>query len=39
MDRLREVRESRNISQRELARRCGFSPAQIYRYESGDNEP
>lgn len=39
LDRLREEREKAGISQRELARRCGLSPTQVYRYEIGDNEP
>lgn len=39
IDRLQEIRERLGISQRELARRCGFSLAQIYRYESGTTEP
>jgi transcriptional regulator with XRE-family HTH domain len=38
-DRLREIRERRGISQRELARLCGFSEVMIYRYESGISDP
>ncbi|MBU0996640.1 MAG: helix-turn-helix transcriptional regulator [Firmicutes bacterium] len=35
MNRLKEIREKRNISQRELARRTNITSAQISRYESG----
>lgn len=33
--RIRERREALGWSQRELGRRCGFSMAQIFRFESG----
>lgn len=36
-DRLREVREARHLSQRELAALCGFGENQIHRYENGGN--
>jgi transcriptional regulator with XRE-family HTH domain len=39
IDRLREIREKRGISQRELARQCGISDVLIYRYEKGISEP
>ncbi len=39
IDRLQAMRKQRNISQRELARRCGLGEAQIGRYESGIGEP
>jgi transcriptional regulator with XRE-family HTH domain len=38
-DRLREIREQRHISQRELAARCGIGERQIWRYENGESEP
>jgi transcriptional regulator with XRE-family HTH domain len=38
-DRLREVRQIRQLSQADLAERVGVSHQQIYRYESGDNDP
>jgi transcriptional regulator with XRE-family HTH domain len=38
-DRLREIREKRGYSQRELARQCGISDVLIYRYEKGISEP
>lgn len=39
IDRLRTCREQRGLSQRELARLCGFSATRIYGYESGQNDP
>lgn len=38
-ERLRAAREQKGFSQRELARRCGFSEAQIRRYETGEFDP
>ena len=38
-NRLREIREQRQLSQRELAARCGIGEKQIWRYENGDSEP
>jgi transcriptional regulator with XRE-family HTH domain len=38
-DRLREIRELRQYSQRELAVRCGMGEKQIFRYENGENDP
>lgn len=37
-ERLKEIRESKGISQAELARRIGMSRAAISRYESGDRQ-
>jgi len=37
--RLRQLREQRGWSQRELARRCGFSNAMIRNYEEEDSNP
>lgn len=39
VDRLKEVRESKGFSQRELARRCGLAAIMINRYESGKADP
>lgn len=38
-DRLKEIRELRQISQRELASACGLGEKQIWRYENGKNDP
>lgn len=38
-DRLREIRELRQYSQRELALRCGLGEKQIFRYENNQNDP
>lgn len=38
-ERLRQVRESRGLSQSELARRLGISANQINRYENGVIDP
>lgn len=38
-DRLKEIREQRRISQRELAARCGIGEKQIWRYENNESEP
>jgi len=38
-DRLKEVRELRNLSQRELASRCQIGDKQIWRYENGESNP
>jgi len=38
-DRLKMLREEHDWSQRELARHCGFSEAQIGKYESGYSDP
>jgi len=37
--RLKAARESRGLSQRELAQLCGFGEKQIWRYESGGSDP
>lgn len=39
VDRLRQVRELRQLSQKDLGERVGTSDKQIYRYENGTNEP
>ncbi|HVO71044.1 MAG TPA: helix-turn-helix transcriptional regulator [Aggregatilineaceae bacterium] len=39
VDRLREARESKGFSQRELARLCGLGENQIHRYEAGKSDP
>src|SRR5258706_7986493 len=39
IDRLREARERRGWTQRELAARCGLSDIQVYRYETGRSDP
>src|SRR4051794_3517741 len=39
VERLREARERRGWSQRELGERCGLSDNQIYRYENGKSDP
>jgi transcriptional regulator with XRE-family HTH domain len=39
VDRLREARDRRGWSQRELAARCGLSEIQVYRYENGKSDP
>src|SRR5260370_27274151 len=39
LDRLKEVRESKGLSQRQLNNLCGFGESQIYRYEKGITEP
>ena len=38
-DRLKEIRELRQLSQRELAARCGMGEKQIWRYENGETDP
>jgi len=38
-DRLRQLREQQGYSQRELARLCGFSATQIFKYENGQSDP
>jgi transcriptional regulator with XRE-family HTH domain len=38
-ERLREAREKKGITQRELAHRCGINEFQISRYETGKTEP
>ena len=37
--RLRELRMSRHLSQRELAKRLGFAPSCVSMYEAGKREP
>ena len=37
--RLRQIREGKGFSQRELGRLCGLGANQINRYESGTSEP
>lgn len=39
VDRLRESRELRKLTQQDLADRTGLSLRQIARYESGENDP
>jgi len=38
-ERLKHLRESRQLSQREFARQCGFSETLIRKYESGESDP
>lgn len=38
-DRLKQARESRQLSQEDLAIRAGVTKQQIYRYENGTNVP
>jgi transcriptional regulator with XRE-family HTH domain len=38
-DRLRALRESHGWSQREFARRCGFSSTIVQNYEGGEADP
>jgi transcriptional regulator with XRE-family HTH domain len=38
-DRLRETREQRGVSQRELGRLCGIAETMIHRYETGKTDP
>lgn len=38
MDRLRVLRAERDISQLDLARQLGWSPARLWRIEHGDRE-
>jgi transcriptional regulator with XRE-family HTH domain len=38
-ERLREAREHRHLSQRQLAELCELGENQIHRYESGKTEP
>ncbi len=37
--RLREIREKKGLTQRELARRCKLGINQINRYENGTSDP
>lgn len=37
-DRLRELREQRGLTQRQLAELCGLGDHQIHRYESGKSD-
>ena len=39
VDRLRQIREIRGLTQHELARECGIGINQITRYENGLTEP
>lgn len=39
IERLREIRERRGWTQRELARMCGLAENMIYRYEGGKVDP
>ena len=39
IERLRETRELKGFSQRELARLCGLGENQIHRYETGKSDP
>src|SRR6185436_2255331 len=38
-DRLRQIREMRDFSQKDLADRIGISDQQVYRYETNRSEP
>lgn len=38
-DRLREIRERRNLTQDDLNNRLGFGGTQVYRYETGKADP
>jgi repressor LexA len=38
-DRLREVREQRGLTQKDLAERTGLAANSVYRYETGENDP
>lgn len=38
-DRLKQIRESRGFSQKDLADRIGISDQQVYRYENGKSDP
>jgi len=38
-ERLRQERERRGLTQRELAQMCGFDTSQMSRYESSSREP
>ena len=37
--RLREAREKKGLTQRELAQQCGVNEFQVSRYETGKTEP
>ncbi len=39
IDRLKNLREQRHLSQRELARLCGLGESQINKYENGLSDP
>lgn len=39
IDRLKEMREKRALSQQELAERAGISVRQLSRYEAGESDP
>lgn len=39
VERLRTLREQKGLSQRELARLCGLSSPQIYKYENNQSDP
>lgn len=39
INRLKQLRESHGLSQRQLSRLCGFADVMINRYESGETEP
>lgn len=38
-DRLKAIREKRQLSQQDLADRVGLSGRQIWRYENGESDP
>lgn len=38
-DRLKQMRESRHLTQRELSTLCGFGEKQIWRYENDQSDP
>ena len=39
IERLREAREEKGLSQRDLSRLCGLGDNQIYRYETEKSDP
>jgi len=39
VERLREAREEKGLSQRDLSRLCGLGDNQIYRYETEKSDP
>jgi transcriptional regulator with XRE-family HTH domain len=38
-ERLREMREKKGLTQRELAHLCGMNEHQVFRYENGKSDP
>jgi transcriptional regulator with XRE-family HTH domain len=39
LERLRQAREEKGFTQEYLARLCGFTKTQMFRYEKGENDP